>query len=1177
MIKTRTIFIGLALVVGLAAMAAALWSVQVGETHAEGTETATLSVTVDGDGSVDLTLSNGPNPWWFRINGGRCVQVNGSTVSNIQGYKTGQHTVRAYSDSSCDVLLDGTTFTIPEPPSLSATVNENDSVDLTLTGGPRPWWFRIDGGTCTQVVGNTVSNIQGYQAGQHSVHAYSDGNCYYKITSATFAISEPLRTYTLTAVVADDGLTLTLQATPAHEGDWYRKIQGSSCTVASGPTDGPYSLLPYEPGKKYRVTAYSSPGCNGSDAVATTSFTVPVPPPTLTATVDDAWRLTATLSNGPNNWWITMNGAGCTPVTGPYHTARFLKSGTRSLEAHSDSDCSTQIASTTFTIPEANLAATVNNDLTVDFTLSVGPSGWWYQVDGSGSCTRVSGETTSGLSGYDAGTHTVKAYSDLNCRRDIASASFFIPYQLDTTVVNGGIYLRLDWANKDSWWYKVDSGSCSEATLRTWGPIAITNPSAESHTATAYNDSGCATQIASTTFAIPSMSATVSTSSIVDLTLSDWSGSWWYKVGSSGSCTSAGGTTVSGLSGYAAGTHTATAYSDSACTYWITSATFAIVAPRLSATVDNDWQVTVTLSNGPNQWWRTDNGAGCSPVTGSSFTYKEHESGTQSVEAWSDSSCSTQIATTTYTLADASLTATVDSDKSVDLALSNGPNSWWYKAGASGSCTSATGTTVNDLSGYDAGTHTATAYMDSNCRHDIATTTFTIVTPSLSATVDNDWQVTVTLSNGPNQWWRTDNGAGCSPVTGSSFTYKEHESGTQSVEAWSDSSCSTQIATTTYTLADASLTATVDSDKSVDLALSNGPNSWWYKAGASGSCTSATGTTVNDLSGYDAGTHTATAYMDSNCRHDIASTTFTIPDPSLSATVDNDWQTTVTLSYGPNQWWLTVNGVGCAAITGQSHSGQVYESGTRTVAAHSDSACSTQIASTTFTIADASLAATVDTDKTVDLALSDGPSSWWYKVGSSGSCTSATGTTVSGLSGYDAGTYTATAYSDSACTYRITSATFTMPDPSLSATVDNNWQVTVTMSYGPNQWWRTDNGAGCSPVTGSSFTYKEHESGTQSVEAWSDSSCSTQIATTTYTLADASLTATVDSDKSVDLALSNGPNSWWYKAGASGSCTSATGTTVDDLSGYDAGTHTVTAYMDSNCRHDIASTTFTIP
>ena len=1027
MIKTRTIFIGLALVVGLAAMAAAVWSVQVGETHAEGTETATLSVTVDGDGSVDLTLSNGPNPWWFRINGGRCVQVNGSTVSNIQGYKTGQHTVRAYSDSSCDVLLDGTTFTIPEPPSLSATVNENDSVDLTLTGGPRPWWFRIDGGTCTQVVGNTVSNIQGYQAGQHSVHAYSDGNCYYKITSATFAISEPLRTYTLTAVVADDGLTLTLQATPAHEGDWYRKIQGSSCTVASGPTDGPYILSPYEPGKKYRVTAYSSPGCNGSDAVATTSFTVPVPPPTLTAMVDNDWRVAATLHNGPNQWWVAIDGAGCTPITGPYHTGRFLTSGTRSVEAYSDSGCVTQIASTTFTIPEASLAATVNSDRTVDLNLSVGPRTWYYKVDASGSCTSVSySRTVNGLSGYQAGTHTVKAYSDRYCRWEIASASFFIPYEMDTTVVNGGIYLRLDWANKDSWWYKVDSGSCSEATSRTWGPIAITNPSAESHTATAYNDSGCATQIASTTFVIPSMSATVSTSSIVDLTLSDWSGSWWYKVGSSGSCTSAGGTTVSGLSGYAAGTHTATAYSDSACTYWITSATFTIVAPRLSATVDNDWQVTVTLSNGPNQWWRTDNGAGCSPVTGSSFTYKEHESGTQSVEAWSDSSCSTQIATTTYTLADASLTATVDSDKKVDLALSDGPNSWWYKAGASGSCTSATGTTVNDLSGYDAGTHTATAYMDSNCRHDIATTTFTIVTPSLSATVDNDWQTTVTLSYGPNQWWLTVNGVGCAAITGQSHSGQVYESGTRTVAAHSDSACSTQIASTTFTIADASLAATVDTDKTVDLALSDGPSSWWYKVGSSGSCTSASGTTVSGLSGYAAGTHTATAYSDSACSFWIATTTFTMPDPSLSATVD--------------------------------------------------------------------------TDKKVDLALSYGPSSWWYKVGTSGSCTSVTGTTVNDLSGYGSGIYNVQAYSNSDCSTQIASASFVIPYTMTAGLSDGNLYLRLSWTNG-GSWWHQVDGSDCTkaldrntgPITGLS-------SGSHTATAYNDSGCATEIASTTFTI-----------------------------------------------------------------------------
>ena len=102
------------------------------------------------------------------------------------------------------------------------------------------------------------------------------------------------------------------------------------------------------------------------------------------------------------------------------------------------------------------------------------------------------------------------------------------------------------------------------------------------------------------------------------------------------------------------------------------------------------------------------------------------------------------------------LTATVGTDDSVDLSLANGPSSWWYKVNT-GSCTSASATSVTDVTGTVSGSNTATAYSDSACSTQIATKSFTITPPSIvvsgqtSLTIDegNTQNVGVKLSKQP--------------------------------------------------------------------------------------------------------------------------------------------------------------------------------------------------------------------------------------------------------------------------------------------------------------------------------------------------------------------------------------------------------------------------------------------
>ena len=238
----------------------------------------------------------------------------------------------------------------------------------------------------------------------------------------------------------------------------------------------------------------------------------------------------------------------------------------------------------------------------------------------------------------------------------------------------------------------------------------------------------------------------------------------------------------------------------------------------------------------------------------------------------------------------ADLTTTVNNDRSVDLTLSDGPGNWWFRIESWGTCTAATGTGFNNIRGYAPGTYSVWAYADGNCGSQIAASAFTIPTTSLATTVHSDQSVDLTLSGGPNDWWfRINAGGTCTPATGTTFSnIRGYAPGTYSVWAYADSGCGSQIAASAFTIPTASLTATVHNDQSVDLTLSGGPNNWWFRINAGGTCTPATGTTFSNIRGYAAGTHSVSAYSDNGCNFHLAASSFTIvalPIPATPASV----------------------------------------------------------------------------------------------------------------------------------------------------------------------------------------------------------------------------------------------------------------------------------------------------
>ena len=975
---------------------------------------SSLTATVDADWSVDLTLANAPANWWYKIgDDGSCVAVSGATASDISGIGAGTHSVSAYSDSGCANKTASGKVTVVKA-DLWTKTNSDWSVDLLLADGPANWWYKVGSGSCTAASGTAASDIS-YGLGE-SISAYSDSGCAGEISGSVSIAHDA----TLTATVAGDGVVdLALSDGPAN---WWYKIDEGSCVAASGSSASGISVSSGE----RSVSAYADSGCGGE--VANATFVVPG----LAATVNDNVSVDLALSNGPANWWFQIGGHFCTPVAGTTISGiSGYQAGSYNVKAYSDSDCVNQIANTTFTVGAITLSATVEANLWVDLALSNGPANWWYKID-EGNCSAAASGTTIG--GLAPGNHSAKAYSNSSCANQIANTTFTIVAISLSATVNDDNSVDLTLSDGPTiWWFRINYGTCTKVVGTTISGISGYQPF--NYDVKAYSNMWCGSQIASTTFKIAGMWSTVNDNLSVDLTLTHGPANWWYKIGE-GDCAAASGSYVNGITGYQPGNYTVKAYSDSSCANQIANTTFTIVAITLSATVDSNVWVDLELSNGPDDWWFKIGSGNCTlgswqnrnGITGIA-------PGNHAAKAYSDSSCANQIAETTFTIVAISLSATVQDDSTVDLTLSNGPASWWFRIGAH-SCTPVSGSTFNGVGGYLPGSYNVKAYRDSGCSHQVGnTTSFTIPHPapnaSLSATVNGNVSVDLTLSDGPDDWWFRIGGGNCTPVDGTTISgIGGYPPGSYNAKAYSDSGCAFQIAETSYTISAISLSATVNDNVSVDLTLSDGPDDWWFRIG-SGTCTPVNGTTISGIGGYPPGNYNAKAYSNSGCSNQVAETTYTIIAISLSATVRNDGKVDLTLSDGPDSWWFKIGSGTCTPVSGTKFSGiGGYPPGDYNATAYSDSGCSNQVAATTYTIptpdTNASLSATVDGDGKVDLTLSDGPSNWWFRIGN-GTCTPVSGTTISGISGYQAGNYNVKAYSDNACAIQIAETTYTIP------------------------------------------------------------------------------------------------------------------------------------------------------
>ena len=196
-------------------------------------------------------------------------------------------------------------------------------------------------------------------------------------------------------------------------------------------------------------------------------------------------------------------------------------------------------------------------------------TGDWHYKATSGphtTCSAVQTGTTADLTGLTAGTaYNYKAYSDGNCASEIAAAWPFTTSAPALTASYGDTQATLTlsgWAagtgagQDGNWHYKADSGphtACS-ATAQTAAAVHLSGLTAgTAYTYTAYSDGNCTSVIdaapAFTTHAnAPALAAAIASATSLQLTLSNYTGPWWYKytvpATPAGECTAASGATA---------------------------------------------------------------------------------------------------------------------------------------------------------------------------------------------------------------------------------------------------------------------------------------------------------------------------------------------------------------------------------------------------------------------------------------------------------------------------------------------------------------------------------------------------------------------------------------------------------------------------------------------------------
>ena len=297
--------------------------------------------------------------------------------------------------------------------------------------------------------------------------------------------------------------------------------------------------------------------------------------------------------------------------------------------------------------------------------------------------------------------------------------------------------------------------------------------------------------------------------------------------------------------------------------------------------------------------------------------------------------------------------------------LSSGAN-WWLKqtAPTAGTCTPGEAGFSHALGSLTTGaTYAYTAYSASGCADADAIDSVSFTHILLTASRDNDTSTTLTLTglSSGTSWWlkQTAPTAGMCTTGETDFSHALTIStpGAYVYKAYSASGCADAdaIASVAFTHATLSASRTSDTSATLTLAGHTGAWSWQRTAPAGGSCANvASGTATATASGLTGGAYAFTAYSGSGCAAANTLAPVAYQHPVLTASNVSTGRATLTLSGHTGNWWFKQTappGTQCA--TGEADFSNDLTTlsllTSYTFTAYSDSTCTTELDSVSFT------------------------------------------------------------------------------------------------------------------------------------------------------------------------------------------------------------------------------------
>ena len=372
---------------------------------------------------------------------------------------------------------------------------------------------------------------------------------------------------------------------------------------------------------------------------------------------------------------------------------------TYTFTAYGDSGCQTELASATISGSATSQVVLTHSSVahnSATLTLSNHSGNWWrkHTTPAGGTCADAGSGSTAEVTGLSASTSYIfAAYSNSDCSTILAETGFTTsaaPALDASSVTHNSATLTLS-NHSGNWWHKHTTpagGTCADAGSGSTASVTGLNAST-SYTFAAYNDANCSSKLAETGFTTSAAQpqAALAHSSVTyysaTLTLSNYSGNWWYKH-TTGTCAAAGSGTAASVTGLNASTsYTFAAYSDNNCsadmklaeTSFTTSATpVTPPSPSLSASDITATTATLTIGNHTGNWWYKHTTGTCAAASSGSTTADVTglaKSTSYTYTAYSNDQCTTSITTAqAFTTSTPSLTASNVTHNSAKLTLS---------------------------------------------------------------------------------------------------------------------------------------------------------------------------------------------------------------------------------------------------------------------------------------------------------------------------------------------------------------------------------------------------------------------------------------------------------------------------------------------------------------------------